>query len=735
MADISTISTEELLKLRGSPKKPEDAVESLNALTAPIALGQGEQAQAIDEAPVVSQKQGGIQDVSTEALRSQRDQFTQGQADQDEITQLFEQLGGKSPSGRPLPIRTVSAGMAGSIENPQFAKEVSRREAFSGLTEKGFTPEAINQTLKAQKMLGGARTGRAVGGFGGALAGTAVLGRVIPGPLDDIAILATLASGVGAGVGGVAGEAVQTGIEEKRLISGREMLKAFSIEAGTEVGARTVVGLGKTVLSPFIKKTVPEAAALVDDFAKVGGQFSPTELDRRFSLRVGESFARGGFGTEDIFQEFEEKQGKAVLAFADSIIESIGEGVARQTPEEVGEIFAKGISKPNGRIFTIFDELIDPLYRQLDELAPDATVATRSLKKFAKKHLATDLRVKGQFLSPTGKAKLTSILELDETLSFSDMRTLKSSFMRDARKLARDVDQSQGIIKQLAGIADDAVFDPGATKNLSQEALTLWENTRNLYKAGQEGIKSTFSETLAKRILKNPSNVVKEVFPNNNPKAIRALRQSLVRPTGGPIVRNGKVIAKVGGKISPEGKQLWNQLRQAWLAEAVDQASKEGVAKPKVFNNILRKFSPESLKEMFPEKELSKRVKNIQSVFNIAGRKPPTGAALFSRGAQVGGLAMLYRGAKEGIGLGITAGGLLAIGPDAFARLSTNPKGIKLLTAGFRMKPGATGLVPNAVRMVRLLKEMDRKENKVRLSAVRRKRSEEIGRQLTGTTP
>jgi hypothetical protein len=627
---------------------------------------------------------------------------------QESASPLLEALGGRLPSQGPLPPQEIqksfgtTQGLGGigiggqpSVKNPDLKEEISRREAFKELTNRGFSPEQIEQTLKANKILNAPRIGRSAGGIGGALAATAIAGRLIPGPIDDIAIIAALTAAGGAGVGGVAGEAAQTAIQEKRLIGKREALSAFANESLTELGGRSVVGAGKFLLSPILKKTVPAAASLIEDFAKVGGEFSPSELDKRFSLRVAEGFSRGSFGTKPIFQEFEERQGKAVVAFADNIIEGIGEGVARQTPEEIGEAFAGGISRPGGRVFNMMDDLFDPLFKQVDDLGKGASVSTGNLKKFAKEKLATDARLNGQFLSPTGKSKLTAIVDMKDKLTFSDMRTLRSSFLKDARKMARDVDQSQGIIKQLAGITDEAIFNPSASQGLDPKALNMLRNTNSLYKSAQKGLETTFSETLAKRLLKNPSNIIKEVFPSNNPKAIRLLRKSLVEP--------------ISGKPSAEGKVLWNQLRQEWLADAVDQATKEGVAKPKVFNRVLSKMGKKGLKEIFPEGQIGGNVKQIQNLFEIAGKAPPSGASLFSRGAQLGGLAMMYESGKSGDFVGFTAGSALAIGPLAFAKLATSPKGIKLLTSGLKMKPGASGLVPNAVRMVRLLREIDKK--------------------------
>jgi len=661
---------------------------------------------------------------------------------QGRISQLIEQLGGRMPSPDPIPV----AGFPGPEES-------QRRQAYKELTQMGFSPEQIKLSSQTQKILGGARIGRGAGGIGGALAATAVAGRFIPGPIDDAAILAALIAAGGAGLGGVAGEVIQTGIEERRMINKREALKSFAIETGTELGGRGLVGGVKFIASPFIKKIVPEATALVDDFAKVGGSFSPTELDKRFTLRIAEAFSRGGFGAKEIFQEFEEKQGRAVLAYADSIIDAIGEGVARQTPEQIGEIFAKGITRPNGRVFNILDDLFDPLYHQLDDLTKSSIikqtakinvpstildetgkpfekmvtkvigerikgtgVSTSSLKAFRKRLIAQNQRLVDiakrtgkelPLVSPAGKQILNDIDNLPEIIGHSDYRALRTKVLKETRKLNRDVDISEGMVKEISSITRKELLDPKSVAGATPKAKMLHANISGLYATAQEGLQTTFSEKLAKRLLKNPSRIIKEVFPADNPKAIRLLRKSLIEP--------------ISGKPSREGKIIWNQLRQQWLADAVSEATKEGVAKPKIFNNQLRKLG-KGFREMFPEKDIADNVNKIQTIFERAGKAPPTGASLFSRGAQVYGVTKMYQGSTEGDFVGFTIGATMALGPLAFAKLATHPTGVKFLTAGFKMKPGASGLVPNTVRIIRLLRDINEKENKQRIAILKQER-------------
>ena len=660
---------------------------------------------------------------------------------QQRVGQLIEQLGGRMPGLDPVPV----AGFPGP-------EEEQRRRAYQELTQMGFSPEQIKLSSQTQRILGGARVGRTAGGIGGAIAATAIAGRFIPGPIDDAAILTALIAAGGAGLGGVSGEAIQTGIEEKRMINKREALKAFAIEAGTEVGGRGVVGGVKLLASPFIKKIVPEAVALVDDFAKVGGSFSPTELDKRFSLRIAEAFSRGGFGAKEIFQEFEEKQGRAVLAYADSIIDAIGEGVARQTPEQIGEVFAKGITKPGGRVFNLLDDLFKPLYDQLDDLTKSSIikqtaeisvpstildetgkpfekmvtkvigeriqgtgVSTNSLKAFRKQLIAQNQRLVDiakrtgkelPLISPAGKQILGDIDNLPKVVGHSDYRAFRTKVLKETRKLNRDVDISEGMVKKISTITRNELLDSKSVAGASPKAKILHANISRLYATAQEGLETTFSEKLAKRLLQNPSRIIKEVFPANNPKSIRLLRQSLIEP--------------ISGKPSKEGKMLWNQLRQQWLADAVSEATKEGVAKPKIFHSQLRKLG-KGFQEMFPEREVAGNVRKIQTIFERAGKAPPTGASLFSRGAQVYGVTKMYQGSKEGDFVGFTIGATMALGPLAFAKLATNPKGVKFLTMGFKMKPGASGLVPNTVRIIRLLRDINKREDRERVAILKQK--------------
>ncbi len=161
-----------------APRTPQIAPQQPQAQTPPVAQPAGVQGQGI-QTGLSPEKQARFAELQARRQGNQQDQ--------QETDRLFEQLGGKLPRSGPLPFQSFSVGFGGPTVNPLFAQERTRREAFSQLLEKGFEQKQIEATIKAQKILGGPRIGRSVGGIGGAIATTAIAGRVIPGPLDDIA--------------------------------------------------------------------------------------------------------------------------------------------------------------------------------------------------------------------------------------------------------------------------------------------------------------------------------------------------------------------------------------------------------------------------------------------------------------------------------------------------------------------------------------------------------------------
>lgn len=636
---------------------------------------------------------------------------------------------------------------------PPFDEGSYSKQMYDELIRRGKTPQQIEFVSDVNKRLKPVPIGRTIGGIAGALALPAAI-NLIPGfaalPEEAITIpmaLAKLGKAaapiIGAGLGGGTGEAIQVATEEKRKITTGEFLKAFGTELAFEAAGRGAVRSLKFTFSPFIKRTIPEAAALAEDFAKFGGVLPPTALDKRFSLSVAEEISRGAFGARQVFEDLAQKNVTSAKVYASHFLDLMADGTVRLGPEQLGKEFAEGITRPRGRVFQMLDDLFTPLYKEFDEVAKSGqfgirqvrtgekpirsvtgrfipakelqrvrrppSFSTKSLKTFAEKELKRDKRLNKLILSPQGRSKFQKIVGLPDNVNAGDIRDLRSSFLKDVRKMARDANKDQALIKQIANITDDILFDPKAQRGLSNEASRLLRNTNNLYRASREGLQTTFAEDLGKRLVKNPSSVVKELFPRKNPTAIKNLRISLVEP--------------IRGRPSAEGKRLWTQLRTAWFDDAVEEATKGEAVRPHIFDDIVRRQGKEAIAEMIPDATGKRQLRNIKDLLTAVSKKPAAGASLFIRGGQVGGLYLMYDGARSGDFLQVGTGGALVMGPYFFAKMAAHPLGSKLVRIGIRLKPGAGPLVPIAARLINLANKIDRDEFK---RAAIRKREERI---------
>jgi hypothetical protein len=594
-----------------------------------------------------------------------------------------------------------------------------RNEAIQELRGMGVDPRQFEVAEGVTRKLESLPLGQIAGGIAGGIAGAATFG---PDPSDIVtvpgvagAVAKMFGASAGAGIGGGAGEAVQIGIEEGRAITRDEFLKSFVEEAAFEGGGRLAGKALKTIANPIIKQSIPEAAALVDEFAKFGGTFDPVELDKRFSLQAAKTLSQGGLGVPGVIEEFTKRRTGPALAMADSIVDSIAGGIARETPEQIGEILASDISR-GGRVLNQLDDLFNPLYTKIDSLTGEATVSTSKLKSLAKSELAKDSRIK--HLSAAGRSKAKDILDIEDVLTFSDMRGLGSSLAKETRRFGREADVSEAFIKRLSEATQDAIKSPESARGLSDEASRLLQNTNRLYAASRNGLETTLSEKLASRLAKNPSSVVREVFPKKNPKSIRLMKKSLVEP--------------ISGRRSLEGERLWNQLRQAWLADVIETASPEGVIRPTAIKSALNKLGSESAREMFSAQEL-KRINRVADIFEIVGKRQtgPNAISLARVGQAAGGIS-LVSGIGQGDFIKIGAGGALLLGPRAMAKFALSDAGSKLLVKGINIPRGSDRIIPIASRLVKLSRDIDkRRDRKREQAAAIRQRQRKQAQQVT----
>ena len=124
---------------------------------------------------------------------------------------------------------------------------------------------------------------------------------------------------------------------------------------------------------------------------------------------------------------------------------------------------------------------------------------------------------------------------------------------------------------------------------------------------------------------------------------------------------------------------------------------------------------------MFPGAS-GKGVKDIQKLFNRLAPPQRGFVSMFGKTFELGGITGVSAGLTTGSGIAVLASGTLAISPTAFAKLATNPKATKLLTLGFTAKRGSVKIAPIAARLINLLNEDARDEQRAILKERRKQR-------------
>lgn len=662
------------------------------------------------------------------------------------------QLGGQLPlSLTPKEAKIKESWPLWGFHGQQLIKEEQDREnAYTNLLKRGYDKEQLETVLRVQK---GAspRIGRTAGGILGPMAAPVIahaIGKIGPlAALPEETITTPLVAAGLAYLGGAGGEAAQIGIEEKRKATISEMHKAGKTESLYELGGRYgMLGAKYTVFSPFIKKTNPEAAYIMKKYGENALTFSPAELDKRLAISAAESISRGSFATNKLWEDFAEKGLNGIRGVADQLTDTMIEGATRLPPNEAVKVFTEGLL-PGGFIMTQVDELFDPLFKQFSKMVPNAKHSTAGLKAFAQRQIAIDKAMmkkgveKGTYLTPQGRKLFETIVDYKDIFTTDQMRLARSDYIKTSRTFARETDRNESLVKELVGIADDAIFNPTfpsgkefrkiggeiAYQGMTPEAQRFLRNTNalydNVYGSGKTATKvggapmikgvlqEEFSERMAKQLAKNPAKYSSALFPAKNPDAIIRLREALTKP--------------IAGQPNREGRLLWNQLRANWYNDLLDKVSKEeGLSKTAYYNAI--KNMGDSLKEIIPEEKIRIGItEDIPKMLDLKRISTAAGTPLFSKGLQVGGAVKVYQGITKGNILAVTTGGLLAVGPDAFAKLATEPtgRGLKLLTAGFNVSRGKTSQAgPVILRMVNLLNEIDKYEQRELVQAERRRK-------------
>lgn len=633
---------------------------------------------------------------------------------------------------------------------------VKKENIVNELKKLGNTEEDINTALQIRQGIRRPRYGRMIGATAASIGTSLLTGGPDP---SDVAVAPTIfntlyrgakvypamSAVLAAGPGGVAGEMAQTGIEEQRLPSWPEIWGAYKTETKNEIYGQLLSKALYPFKWLFSKKPIDaQTKAVQETMEKQGGTLSAPELGKG---RVTESIARSGFETQPMFEQFEKGQAQKAIAagreIAEKLTPSLTDDVMRKTPTQLGDEFVESVTSgrnlvtgewKKGRILTEFDNYFNPKWAKVKGDLAGTTVNMRPLKEEIRKVLVLhnqalkQPRVSGQFAKITGKE---AVLSKGDELRLSDiLKTWKDDMPTNAaigiherwneisRSIGLDATLSEGLHKRLNGMLANTILSPDNVKGATAEQIAALRNLKTEYAIASETMDKVYSEATVKAIDKNRTEIVKKLFTDNNPTKIRMLRENLTK--------------KIGGGVSPEGTLMFEQLRREWLLDVInDSATTDGVIKKGAFAKSLNNMGNEALREIFPEENIRRNIYHLRDVFEKVSQKPPLSSALIVRNLQKVGLARVAAGGgmiiwgsrQQGDFISLEKGGLVAGGlamivtPSILARLCTTPNGIKLLKMGFELKSGSAAISPLAIRIVRMVQDIDRQQqNKLRVN-------------------
>ena len=605
-----------------------------------------------------------------------------------------------------------------------------------------------------------------MGGLAGGLAGAKLaltLGQAGPQvAMAEEFITVPLFAAAGAFLAGGTGKSIQQTVDPLASPSISDFVKSGRRQALFE-GIGRLASAG-TRLLPIFKKPLKESQDVAEMFARQGGFFTPKQRDARTTISAAEELSRGSFGGGAIFDGFDVDMQARALNAGKEVVDTIARDAVKDPDllgNELVELFGragqKGIPK-KGLRQTLLDDFFEPLYKEVGRLSPNTQLSTLPIKRFIEKKLRQDIAQGGALLTREGRSKAKFILtNLKTRRTLNQMVDLRSSYLKDARKFAVGADKSEVFFKDLAAVADQALFDPTTVAGMTPEGKKLLRNINAVYGPARELYEEQFVKSIITQLSTSPSKVIKVVYKDLDFQRLKNIRDAVISPiptTSGigqtskniqnefrtlrqtlPNIKGGEGATRLIAKNAAEGRALWRQLNANWYAEQLKTAFNPttGILDVKRLNKALNAVPPKTFRLMFPG-EGGKGVKKIQKLFNVLTPAKRGFVSMFGKTIELGGITGVSAGLATGSGIAVISSGAISITPTAFAKLATNPKATKALTLGLTARRGSVKVAPIAARLINLLNEDARNEQLAILRERRRKRKlpPSLGVQLGG---
>jgi hypothetical protein len=327
-----------------------------------------------------------------------------------------------------------------------------------------------------------ARVGQTLGGLAGGIGTSLLLGRAIPGWIDDAAII--LGSMAGSGAGAATGETVQRAISPLEDVS----LKAAGQAALVEAGSDLIGGLASKAFAAIFRKMASKSA-----FEALARRLMPSGDPTR--------------------------AGKELYAQA---------GKKVSYPTSAGIVYKRGF------IHSQVSDFYKPIFEKRNKLVGSGGVSTDRIKSIAKRELAKQTGLKSRIRTPAETEMLRSLLKENKVITFEQMDSLKRLYQEAVERQ----DYSKKLWNDLAREARESLTDAGSYRGIHPKNVKMVREINEAYTNTMDMMGRAFPEAFVEGLRTDPQKVIGMFGTPGSTggmrlENIRAVKKMLIEPVGG----------------------------------------------------------------------------------------------------------------------------------------------------------------------------------------------------------
>ena len=354
--------------------------------------------------------------------------------------------------------------------------------------------------------------------------------------------------------------------------------------------------------------------------------------------------------------------------------------ILRPTIEKktVTEMVPSSILGPTGK------QLEKSISKQVEEEISPVTISVKNLKEFIEPLKRRMAKLKGIDATYAGDEIVNAIDKIPDGLDFLTAKDLRTRLIdiADDFKVSNPKAPAIGLAKRL-----EAMLDHSISKNLGEanpEALALWRQANDLYKAGAAKYNNYFL-----RKLMNAANPKKQ----NEPEKVVNL-----------VFRN-KGISGINKLKTVLGKKQWDMM-ETWyfgdvLAKSIDPRTGELIGR-KLLNNMYGRsgMGEKGIKAIFSKEHIG-QIEHVAHTLKVIQEQQGEGAGkIFIQLKQAAAASQVAGAVGFGVsGMPKTAGAII-FGPYVLSRLMLNPIGARWLAGGIKVSPLARTVPAATLRVL-----------------------------------